>query len=117
MEKEDYVKKALNKKKYISGILKGQGIYSKEMSMQVSLLAQLWVKTEKLFRETIDADPIAVELSREGYERASVSVKEKLYLDYVDRCQKALKALGMNTDSKEKRSEPDSLNDFLDSFK
>lgn len=62
-------------------------------------------------------NPTNVELSREGNERESINPKEKLYLDLLEQSQKALKALGMNTDSKDRKPGDDGLSDFMAQFK
>ena len=104
-----------NKKKYIVSLLKKQGKYTSELSMQVTITAQLLVKTEMLAGEVLSEahDPVDVEISREGNERKTISPKEKLYLDFVQQSQKALRALGMNTDSRERKPDNDALNGFL----
>lgn len=115
-EKAAWRKRVKNKRDYIARLLKGEGKYWPEMSVQVNVLAQLCVKMDKYYEETICEDPITVEISREGSPREGVSAKEKLYLDYVDRVQKALKSLGMNMDSKDRRAEDDGFNNFLKEF-
>lgn len=112
-------KKVRNKKGYIMKLLKNQGKYTAELSMQVTIAAQLLVKIDNLSEEIL-ADgykSIDVEISREGNERKSINPKEKLYLDYVQQSQRALRALGMNTDAKERRTDNDAFVDFLEEFK
>lgn len=118
--KPEILKKVENKKKYLVRLLKKEGKYTAELSMQAGLVAQLLVKTEMLadevFAETHEA--VSVEYSREGNKRESVSVKERLYLDYVSKSQRALRALGMNTDARERKGDgKDSLDDFLNRFR
>ena len=45
------------------------------------------------------------------------SPKEKLYLDLLTQSQKALRALGMNTDSRERKTDNDGFADFINQFK
>ena len=106
------------KKTYIVKLLKAQGKYSAELSMQVKVAAQLLVRTETLTEEIFAEghQAINVEISREGNTRESISPKEKLYLDLVAQSQKALRALGMNTDSKERKSDNDGFTDFMKEF-
>lgn len=108
-----------SKKDYIVRILKKQGKYTAELSMQVNVVAQLLVRTEILADEIFDESHTAVnvEISREGNERESVSPKERLYLDYLGQSQKALRALGMNTDARERKTDNDHFNDFISAFK
>lgn len=112
-------KKIAAKRGYIVKLLKKQGRYSAELSMQVKIVAQLLVRTE-LLAEQVFADghaPVNVEYSREGNERESISPKEKLYLDFLGQSQKALRALGMNLDSRSRPAEGDGLSEFLSEFK
>lgn len=106
------------KKTYIIKQLKAHGIYSGERSQQVSIAATLLVRTEMLAEEVLaeSGEAMGVEISREGNERRTISPKEKLYLDYVQQTQKALRALGMNADAKEQKAEADTLNEFLKSI-
>lgn len=108
-----------NKKDYIVRVLKKQGKYTAELSMQVNVVAQLLVRTEILADEIFDKshNAVNVEISREGNERESISPKERLYLDYLGQSQKALRALGMNTDARERKTDNDHFNDFISAFK
>ena len=111
-------KRIKNKKDYIVKLLKEQGKYTAELSMQVTITAQLLVRTEILAEEVLaeEHEAVNVELSREGNERKTISPKEKLYLDFVQQSQKALRALGMNTDAKERKTDNDTFNEFLKEF-
>lgn len=103
------------KKDYLVKTLKKQGRYTPELSMQVGLLAQLLVKTDLLAARVLSEQhrPVNIEISREGNTRQSVSVLERLYMDYVRICQSALRATGMNKDSREKLAGSDGMDDFL----
>lgn len=111
-------KKIAAKKSYITRLLKKQGKYTPELSMQVKIAAQLLVRVDMLADEIFDADykPINVEISREGNERQTINPKDKLYKDLVQQSQKALRALGMNTDSRERKTDNDGFGDFLKQF-
>lgn len=118
--KPEIVKRVERKKKYLVNLLKKEGKYTSELSMQAGLVAQLLVKTDMLAAEILadTHEAVTVEYSREGNRRESVSVKERLYLDYVAKSQKALRALGMNTDSRERKGDgKDSFDDFLNMFR
>ena len=116
--KATMTKRIKNKKDYIVRLLKQQGKYTAELSMQVTITAQLLVRTEILAEEVLEEghNAVNVEISREGNERKSISPKEKLYLDFVQQSQKALRALGMNTDAKERKTDNDTFNEFLKEF-
>lgn len=108
-------RKVKSKKAYIVKLLKKQGKYTAELTYQVEITAQLLVRADMLGNEIL-ADghkSINVEYSREGNERITVNPKEKLYLEVLEKGQKALRALGMNTESKERKTDNDSYNDFL----
>lgn len=111
-------KRIKNKKDYIVRLLKQQGKYTAELSMQVTITAQLLVRTEILAEEVLaeEHEAVNVEISREGNERKTISPKEKLYLDFAQQSQKALRALGMNTDAKERKADNDTFNEFLKEF-
>lgn len=111
-------KRIKNKKDYIVRLLKQQGKYTAELSMQVTITAQLLVRTEILAEEVLaeEHEAVNVEISREGNERKTISPKEKLYLDFAQQSQKALRALGMNTDAKERKTDNDTFNEFLKEF-
>ncbi len=115
----DLQKKITAKKNYIVKLLKKQGKYTSELSLQVKITAQLLVRTEILAAQIFDENyqPINTEISREGNKRDSINPKDKLYLDLLQQSQKALRALGMNTDSRERKTDNDTLNDFLQQFK
>lgn len=117
--KAAYEKRIKGKKAYIVQLLKKQGKYTAELSMQATITAQLIVRTEILAEEIFSGrhDAVNVELSREGHSRESISPKEKLYLDLTTQTQKALKALGMNIDAKERKTDGDAFSEFMEEFK
>ena len=108
-------RKVKSKKAYIVKLLKKQGKYTAELTYQVEITAQLLVRADMLGNEIL-ADghkSINVEYSREGNERITVNPKEKLYLEVLEKGQKALRALGMNTESKERKTDNDDYKEFL----
>lgn len=115
MAAKEAKKKVRAKKDYIIRLLKKEGKYTAELSMQVTLTAQLMVRAEQLQAEmgSPDYQQVIVEYSREGNRRESVNPKEKLLIDLTSQIQKALRALGMNTDSKERKTDGDDLGAFL----
>ena len=108
--------KVKNKKAYIVKLLKEQGKYTKELTYQVEITAQLLVRAEELNDEIMSEGhrAVNVEYSREGNERVTVNPKEKLYLSVLEQGQRALRALGMNTESKERKTDRDSVFDFTE---
>lgn len=115
----DIKKRIKNKKDYIVKLLKAQNKYTGELSVQVTIAAQLLVRTDMLAAEIFadDHNPVNVEISREGNERESISPKEKLYMELLQQSQKALRALGMNTDSRERKTDNDAFDEFIKDFK
>ena len=119
LESADIKKRIKNKKDYIVKLLKQQNKYTGELSVQVTIAAQLLVRTDMLASE-IFADghsAVKIETSREGNERESISPKEKLYMELLQQSQKALRALGMNTDSRERKTDNDAFDEFIKDFK
>lgn len=108
-----------NKKDYIIKLLKSQSKYTAELTYQVELTAQLLVRAEVLNEEMLrdGYSSVNVEYSREGNERHTVNPKEKLYLNVASLAQRALRALGMNNDGKERRTEDDTLDEFMKAMK
>lgn len=117
-EDKKVLQKVKNKKDYIVKILKKQGKYTAELSMQVNITATLLVRYDMLAGEIFAGghQAIKVETSREGNQRASIDPKERLFLDVSRQCQRALQALGMNTDAKDRGGDADSFNEFMDAF-
>lgn len=109
------VMKVKNKKAYIVKLLKEQGKYTSELTYQVEIAAQLLVRAETLASAILADGHKAenVEYSREGNERKTIDPKERLYLEVLEKGQKALRALGMNTESKERKTDSDSVNNFF----
>lgn len=113
-------KKVSSKKRYIIKLLKDNGKFAAEMTYQVEITARLLVRAEQQSEEMAAPDykSITVEYSREGHERRAVNPLERLHAETLRQAQRALAALGMNTDSKQKlENADDSLQDFMDAFK
>lgn len=105
-------------KKYIIKLLKKENKYTSELSMQVKIAAQLVVRTDMLAAELSKEghQPVSVHISREGNARELISPKETLYLQFAQRSLTALRGLGMNFDSKERKGDDDSFGEFMRSF-
>ena len=107
------------KQRNIVKLLKEQGKYTADLTYQVRITASLLVRAELLADEIFAPGHNAVnsELSREGNTRESIAPKERLYLEVARSAQKALTALGMNTDGKAAKPTDDNFNEFLNQFK
>lgn len=116
VQPEHVERRVKSKKKYIVKLLKDQGKYTAELTYQVDITAKLLVRAEMIEAEIMAEGhrAVNVEYSREGNERVTVNPKERLYLDLLERGQRALRALGMNTESKERHSDADGFSDFMD---
>lgn len=113
-------KKVSSKKRHIIKLLKDNGKFAAEMTYQVEITARLLVRAEQQSEEMAAPDykPITVGYSREGHERRAVNPLERLHAETLRQAQRALAALGMNTDSKQKlENADDSLQDFMNAFK
>lgn len=118
-KKQQRIKQRLrNKRNYITKLLKKQNKWMAEMTYQVEITAKILVRVELLEEEIFSAGYTAVnvEYSREGNARVSLNPQERLYLESLGKAQKALRALGMNTESKERKGENDGLGNFLKEF-
>jgi predicted ribosome quality control (RQC) complex YloA/Tae2 family protein len=102
----------------IVSMLREQGKYSGELEIQAELTARLIQRFNDIDQEmhSPDYDIVNVEYSREGNSRSSVNPLEKLYLEYYDRIHRALRALGMSVDAKERKSDNDGFLDKIDQF-
>ena len=107
------------KKEYITKLLKKEGKYTAELTYQVTITAELMVRREVLQEEMCSPDyhQVLVEYSREGNRREQINPKEKLFIDLTGQVQRALRALGMNTDSKERKTDSDGFGDFMEQFR
>ena len=87
--------KIRNRKNYLIKVLDAQGLYQKEMAMQVEIAARLYVKIRELESTMSEYgySPILQWESREGAIRNAINPVEELYSDYLSRYQQALKAL------------------------
>ena len=104
-KKQQRIKQRLrNKRNYITKLLKKQNKWMAEMTYQVEITAKILVRVELLEEEIFSA------------ERVSLNPQERLYLESLEKAQKALRALGMNTESKERKGENDGLGNFLKEF-
>lgn len=97
----------------IVSMLREQHKYSGELAIQVELTAQLISVLNEIYAEMQGAPIINVEYSREGNTREQVNPLHPLYLQYYDRIHRALRALGMNVDAKERKGEDDSFAEFM----
>lgn len=111
-------KKIKNQHDRIVKLLKSEGKYSKELTYQVDIAAQLIVRTRMLKQIIFSGkhSPVKVEISREGNRRESKSEIEKIYEQYTIRLQRSLQALGMNFDAKDRKTDDDGFNDFMKKF-
>lgn len=102
----------------IVSMLREQGKYSGELEIQAELTARLIQRFNEIDQEmhSPDYDIVNVEFSREGHSRSSVNPLEKLYLEYYDRIHRALRALGMSVDAKERKSDNDDFIEKMNEF-
>lgn len=99
--------------------LKKEGKYSPLYGLQVEMVSLLMAKIRLLMKEMErpEYNAIELEMSREGYDRKKINPCETLLQDYASLVLRALKGLGMNTDSKERKTEGDGFSDFMQQFK
>lgn len=105
-----------NKKRLLLATLRKAGRYSADLCQQAEVAAALAIKIQDYRAVMLQPDysPILTEQSREGNSRSRVNDLERLYLQYLEQYQMALRALGMNIDAKERKNDGnDTLNEFL----
>jgi len=103
------------KKRYIIKLLKKEGKYTAELSYQVELTATLLMRYDMIKKEIFSTTHkcVNVEISREGNTRETISPVEALFLKIHADLQRSLRALGMNTESKERRTDGDDFGEFM----
>ena len=105
-------------KEIATSTLKSEGKYTPLYGLQVEVAALLMAKIRLLLNDMSQPGYNAVELeeSREGHDRKKVNPCETLLQTYISLVLKALKGLGMNTESKDVKTDSDTLKDFLTEF-
>lgn len=105
-------------KKHITELLKEQKKYTPELELQIEICAKLKVQEETLNKRLMVSgySPTITEYSREGEPRNVINPVWKVHQDVTDQLQKALRALGMNTESKDRKSDGDTVGGFLEAF-
>lgn len=107
--------KVMGRKKYMMEVLKKTGKYTADLAQQVDIAARLYIRL-RVYEEQMsspDYEVLIKELSREGNERLSVNPLESTYRLCLEQYQSALRALGMNVDSKERKQQTDAFSDFM----
>jgi hypothetical protein len=110
--------KIMARKRYIMSVLRKADKYTPDLAQQVDIAARLYVRL-KVFEAQMAAPDYEVlirELSREGNERISVNPLEATYRTYLEQYQSALRALGMNVDSKDRKKQSDGFSNFMNNF-
>lgn len=102
----------------ITNALKERGTYDKGLVFQIEIAALLMTKVKELYKEMFDVNhhTIIQERSREGNKRDTVSPLEQQFKLYLGQAQSALRALGLNTDTKQKVEPSDGFDDFYKSM-
>ncbi len=104
----------------LTELLKQQGKYTVELTIQIEVTAREIVRLEKISEEVFSADykPTLEQVSREGNVREIVNPKEQLYYKSLEAVQRCLRSLGMNTDSRQSIGDGgDGFSDFINAFK
>jgi hypothetical protein len=103
-------------RKAITRLLKDQRKYTPELDLQIDVCAKLKVQEEELNNRLMLSgySPTITEYSREGEPRSVINPVWKVYQDTAEQLQKALRALGMNTESKERKTDGETAVGFLE---
>jgi hypothetical protein len=120
--KKEVRQRIKNQKDYYVKLLKKENRYTPELAQQAELAATAVVRLRMIQEETM-FNPyhkaIQIEISREGNTREHISEAENLLKDYLQVAKDQLKALGMNTDSKERKTDEDGedgLTEFMNAL-
>lgn len=115
--KKEVRQRIKNQKDYYVKLLKKENRYTPELAQQAELAATAVVRLRMIQEETM-FNPyhkaIQIEISREGNTREHISEAENLLKDYLQVAKDQLKALGMNTDSKERKTDEDGEDGFTE---
>lgn len=98
--------------------LKREGKFNPLWEIQAWHAAVLKVMCEDMASGLLDSGEgyIETSITREGNERTKQNPAYQLFLQYMDRLQDSIKALGMNTDSKPVKKEERGIGEFLEQF-
>ena len=115
--RKKFDRKVKSREGSLTKLLKAQDKYSAELSVQVSLTAQLYVRAEMLVDEMCknDYQPVRIQYdSHDGAKKAKIDPTEKLYLGIMAQLQKSLRALGMNVEARGAKKGSSALLEFID---
>lgn len=86
----------------LRGKLSKDRLYSKDLDMQLGIVAVCNVKIRQIMEKMSepDYDLLQTEFSREGNPRSSINPLENLLMRYIQLMQAALRGTGLNADSK-----------------
>ena len=93
----------------LTRILKKEGKYNDAIKPQIEVCAKAWGLLCGIEEEAMK--PTMYQETKEGLGRYKANPATRLYLETLDRYQRALKALGLNLDSKETIVKPGSDDD------
>ncbi len=100
-------KKVEAKKNYIVKLLKKEGRYSPSLLEQVEITASLIIQYQEIEESLSMQSFVITQTSREGDTRAIINPLQQQSLQMVEKVQKALRALGMNLDTKQQNPKGD----------
>lgn len=119
IDSKDFMARVESRKRYFVRIMKDAGIYKSSLSIQVTFAAR-WDVVSSIYAEAAAKEGLTrTEISREGNERLSMSPLIKASMDAGERTQAALRALGLNLDTRGvvQSSDGDRLGEMLAEFK
>lgn len=98
--------------------LKNRGTYDPGLTFQIEIAAMIYTKLRLMKAEIFDKNhhTIIIEKSREGNNRETASPLEAQFKQYLSAAQSAFRALGLNTDSKQKMESDDGFGDFMEAM-
>lgn len=99
--------------------LKNRGTYDPGLTFQIEIAAMIYTKLRLMRAEIFDRNhhTVIIEKSREGNNRETASPLESQFKQYLSAAQSAFRALGLNTDSKQKmEAGDDGFGEFMEAM-
>ena len=117
--KDEFYHRVSVHKEYLIRLLKDQGKYTDELEVIVTSTAWTYARIEELQDDMLSPgyQKMIVQISREGNERMQKNPLEDMMTSLNRQLTQQLTAIGMTTDSKERKQDSDNFKDFLDEMK
>ena len=117
--KDEFYHRVSVHKEYLIRLLKDQGKYTDELEVIVTSTAWTYARIEELQDDMLSPgyQKMIVQISREGNERMQKNPLEDMMTSLNRQLTQQLTAIGMTTESKERKQDSDNFKDFLEEMK